>query len=279
MPSTTTRTRARDGTELLVRHWATPGEPWATVVLVHGIAEHSGRYERVGDWLSAAGLAVRAPDLRGFGGSGGPRAYVDRWSRLHDDLADHVTAARAGVGRRPVVLWGHSLGGLIALGYCVAAVPRPEPDALVVSAPALESSTPRWQRTVAAILTRVAPTFRVKNAFDGSVLSRDPRVGEAYLADPLNEHATTVRLGAEALREADRVRSVLDRLSVPTYVIHGEDDRLVPTRSSEPLARLPGVTRRTWPDLRHESHNEPEGEAVVAAAVVWLRSVLQSTDN
>jgi alpha-beta hydrolase superfamily lysophospholipase len=62
-------------------------------------------------------------------------------------------------------------------------------------------------------------------------------------------------------------------------VIHGEDDRLVPTASTELLARLPGVIRRTWPGLRHESHNEPEGEAVVAAAVVWLRSVLQSGHN
>jgi alpha-beta hydrolase superfamily lysophospholipase len=153
------------------------------------------------------------------------------------------------------------------------------PDALIVSSPALDSSTPGWMRAVARVLSRIAPTFALKNAFDGTVLSRDPAVAERYLADPLNHHATTTRLGAEALAEGVRARAALGRLSIPTLVYHGEDDRLVPTVSSEPLARVPGVTRRTWPGLRHESHNEPEGEAVIAAAVTWLRGVVPSVGN
>lgn len=279
MASEISVTTARDGTSLLVRRWTPPTAAWATVLIVHGLAEHSGRYEAVGGWLSASGLDVVAPDLRGFGGSGGRRAWVDRWTRLYEDLADRIEAIRAEAEGRPIALWGHSLGGLIALGYCVSNGARPLPDALVLSAPALESSTPGWQRALARVLTRVTPTLSVRNAFDGHVLSRDPRVAEAYLADPLNHHSTTVRFGAEALAEGARVRTALGRLGIPTYVIHGEDDRLVPTASSEPLANLRVVTRRTWPGLRHETHNEPEGEAVVAAAVAWLRSVLESGHN
>jgi lysophospholipase len=176
--SVTTTTQARDGTPILVRHWLPAGTPWASVVLVHGIAEHSGRYEDVGGWLAEAGLEVLGYDQRGFGGSGGRRAYADRWAQVHDDLAERIAAARAGAGERPLVLWGHSLGGLIALGYCVSDGPRPLPDALVLSAPALASSTPGWQRVMARVLTKVAPTLPVKNAFDGSVLSRDPGVAE-----------------------------------------------------------------------------------------------------
>ncbi|MEA2520301.1 MAG: hypothetical protein QOF49_2381, partial [Chloroflexota bacterium] len=82
--STTGHLAARDGTDLLTRAWAAVGEPWATVVLVHGIAEHSGRYEHVGAQLAAAGLDVRAYDQRGFGGSAGRRAWVDSWSRQLD---------------------------------------------------------------------------------------------------------------------------------------------------------------------------------------------------
>lgn len=279
MPSETSVTTARDGTSLLVRRWTPASPAWATVLIVHGLAEHSGRYEAVGGWLSASGLDVVAPDLRGFGGSGGRRAWVDRWSRLYEDIADQIEAIRAEAHGRPIALWGHSLGGLIALGYCVSEEPRPLPDALVLSAPAIASSTPGWQRALARVLTRVAPTLSVRNAFDGHVLSRDPRVAEAYLADPLNHHSTTVRFGAEALAEGARVRTALGRLGIPTYVVHGDDDSLVPTASSEPLASLPVVTRRTWPGLRHETHNEPEGEAVVAAAVAWLRSVLESGHN
>jgi alpha-beta hydrolase superfamily lysophospholipase len=280
-PSSTATVAARDGTALLVRRWAPPDgvTPWAHILLVHGIAEHSGRYEAVGGWMARAGLDVESFDLRGFGASAGRRAWIERWSGYHDDVEDRLGSIRAAAIGRPVVLFGHSLGGLIALGYCVAEPARPSPDVLIVSAPALDSSTPRWMRAAAAVLTRVAPTLALRNAFDGTVLSRDPTVAERYLADPLNHHSTTARLGAEALAEGARVRTALDRLSIPTLVYHGAEDRLVPTASSEPLAGVPGVTRRTLPGLRHESHNEPEGEAVIGEVVAWLRGVVPSPDN
>jgi lysophospholipase len=271
--------RARDGTELLVRHWAADAEPWGSVLLVHGVAEHSGRYEDVGRHLASAGLDVTAYDLRGFGGSGGRRAFVDRMSVHYDDLEDRLAAVRSRAGGRRVAVFGHSLGGLIALGYAVSRPARPLPDALVLSAPALDSTIPGWKRAVARILGVVAPTAALSNGFDGSLLSRDPAVGEAYLADPMNEHRTTTRLGAVAFAEQAVVRASLERLSVPTLVYHGEADRLVPPAVSEPLRAVPGVVRRTYPNLRHESHNEPEGASVVADVATWLRSVLQSTDN
>jgi alpha-beta hydrolase superfamily lysophospholipase len=117
----------------------------------------------------------------------------------------------------------------------------------------------------------------VRNAFDGTVLSRDPEVAQRYLADPLNYHRSTVRLGSLSFAEQDRVRGALSRLALPTLVYHGEADRLVPPSASERLAGLPNVTSRTYPGLRHETHNEPEGAAVVADSVAWLRSVLEST--
>jgi acylglycerol lipase len=279
MSSTTSTVPAADGTPILVRRWPAAGEPWADVLIVHGIAEHSGRYEHVGGWLAEAGLEVTGYDLRGFGGSGGRRAWVGSWREYHDDLEERLGDVRLRAGGRPVVLFGHSLGGLVAYGYAVADPPRPLPDALVVSAPAIDSNAPRWQRSLVRVLTHVAPTLPVKNAFDGTILSRDPAVADRYLADPLNHHSTTTRLGAEALAEQQRATAALDRLSIPTLVYHGGDDRLVPTASSEIFTSAPGVTRRTYPGLRHESHNEPEGEAVIADAVTWLRSVLESSHN
>jgi lysophospholipase len=112
----------------------------------------------------------------------------------------------------------------------------------------------------------------IANAFDGGLLSRDPGVGERYLADPFNQHATTTRFGLEAIREQAKVRADLARLTVPTLVIHGEDDRLVPPGASEPLVAVPGVTRRTYPQLRHEMHNEPEGREVIEDVIAWMRA-------
>ncbi len=110
------------------------------------------------------------------------------------------------------------------------------------------------------------------NPIAGDQLSRDPAVGSAYFADPLVQPRSTARLGAELLRAMKRARSQLARLHVPTLVIHGGADTLVPTVVSEPLAGVAGVERRVLPNLRHEVLNEPEGPEVVAAIVDWLRS-------
>jgi alpha-beta hydrolase superfamily lysophospholipase len=265
------RVAAADGTGLATRHWPVPGgrRPWATLLLVHGLGEHSGRYEHVGARFAEAGIDASAYDQRGFGASGGRRAWVDRWSRFHDDLGERLAATRNAAAGGPVVLYGHSLGGLVALGY--ALTDRPKLDALVLSAPALDADIPAWKRVLARILGVAVPTMEVTNALDTSVLSRDPQVGVRYLADPLDHHLTTTRLGLEFIREQARCRAALRGLRVPTLVIHGEADRLVPTIASAPLGDVPAVTRRTYPTLRHELHNEPEWASVIDDVIGWLR--------
>jgi alpha-beta hydrolase superfamily lysophospholipase len=259
---------AADGTPLHVRRWPARGEAWASVLIVHGIGEHSGRYERTARLLSEAGLEVEAFDLRGHGLSGGRRVYVRSWDDFLDDVELRLEALRQ--PGRDLVLMGHSMGALIALTY--ACSDRPAPDLLILSAPPLEAAVPGWQRLLAPVLSRLAPTVALANPIDGAQLARDPAVGAAYFADPLVQPRSTARLGGELFAAMKRARSNLTRLGIPTLVIHGGSDTLVPTAGSEPLAKLPGVERRVLPDLRHETLNEPEGPEVVAGIVAWLRT-------
>ena len=237
-----------DGTPLHLRHWPPVGAPWATVLVVHGIGEHSGRYERTGRLLAEAGLDVHAFDIRGHGLSGGRRVYVRRWDDYLDDLEGRLAAVRQ--PGRPLVLFGHSMGALIALTY--ACSDRPAPDLLVLSAPPLEASVPGWQRAVAPVLSRVAPTFALANPIAGEQLSRDPAVGTAYFADPLVQPRSTTRLGAELFKAMKRGRTHLDRLHTPTLVIHGGDDTLVPTRDERAAGGNPrgGAARPAGPAPR-----------------------------
>jgi alpha-beta hydrolase superfamily lysophospholipase len=271
--STEERVTAADGTELLVRRWPARSTPaWATVLIVHGLAEHSGRFEHVGARLAEHGADVVSYDQRGFGASGGRRAYVDDWAELHDDLADRLSDARAAAQGRPLAIYGHSMGGLVVLGYALTT--RPQPDAYVLSAPGVASSVPGWQQAAIRAVARVAPRRSFANPFDGTVLSRDPSVGKRYVADPLVLRSTTFGFAARAFDEQARVVAALDGLKPPTLVLHGGEDRLVPTASSEPLGRLPSVTRRVFPGLRHEIHNEPEGLEVVDEIAAWLAATL-----
>jgi len=278
MPSIVSHTSTADGTDLLLRHWPAggaeaggvwSGRPWASVVLVHGLGEHSGRYEHVGDQLAAAGLGVHAFDLRGNGGSGGRRGHVDRWSQLHADLAERLVAVRGAAGGRPVVLYGHSMGALIVLGYLLS--DRPKPDLVVVGSPGLDSTLSAWKKLLARVLGRILPTRPIPNGIDGSTLSRDPRIAEKVAADPACATASTARFGAEGLAEQARVRREYPGLSLPMLVLHGLDDGLVPAKASEVLATLPNAERRTYPGLRHELHNEPEGPAIVDEVIAWIR--------
>jgi alpha-beta hydrolase superfamily lysophospholipase len=268
---------ARDGTAILVRHWpASIPQPWATVVIIHGLAEHSGRYDHVGRYFAEAGIDAHAVDLRGFGGSGGRRASLDRWSQLHQDLEDQIDVLRATAPDRPLVLYGHSLGGLIALGYALDG--RIRPDLLVLSAPALTASIPLWQRAIVRVLGRLAPGAMIANGLDAAELSRDPAVGEAYRSDPLNVHRSSLGFGLAAFAEQDRVRRELRRLRVPTLVIHGGEDRIVPTETSAVLETLPECDRRVYAGVRHELHNEPESDAVLGDVVSWIRHRVRRMD-
>ncbi len=260
----------RDGTSLLLRHWPVPtGEPWASLLLVHGLAEHTGRYERVGTQMAAAGIDTHGFDLRGFGASGGPRASIDRWSQLHDDLQERLNAIRSVAPDRPLVLYGHSLGGLIALGYVLDG--RARPDLLVLSAPAIGARIPLWQRALVGSLKRVSPGMLLDNRLDPNQLCCDPTVGAHYKRDPLNQHKSTVRFADAAFGEQRRVAAALDRLSIPTLVIHGGDDQIVPTATSEVLEGRPGVTRKVYPGLRHELHNESDGPRIEGEVIAWIR--------
>lgn len=258
---------APDGGAQLIREWDPNDTGKGDVVLVHGLGEHSGRYARTGSLLAEAGYRVRGFDLLGFGASSGGRGDVAPWSLYLDQVEQSLAAIR--VPGRPLILLGHSMGGLIALDYAVSE--RPQPDLLILSAPAIGGGK-AWQRSVAPILGRMFPTLSLPTAIKGDQLSRDPAVGEAYFADPEVLTKATVRLGASIFSAQDRATGAMKRLSVPTLVIHGGVDTVIPTESSVLLASLPGVERRVFPNLRHETFNEPEGPEVISEVVEWIKA-------
>jgi len=263
-PTTGIRT-AHDGIELATRHWIA-ASPRAAIVLVHGLADHAGRYDHVGDQFVSRGFDVRGTDLRGFGRSGGERAFVGDFSEYLSDLADDIAQARRlGV---PVVLIGHSLGGLIATLYATDG--RPQPDLLVLSAPAIEAELPKMKAVAAKLLVCILPKLKVSNGLKGDQLSRDSAVGERYFADPLVFPKSTVSLAVALMHAMEQARASLGRIAQPTLVVHGGSDTIVDPRFTERMAVLPTVTRVVFDEFRHESFNEEQGTLAVGTVADWI---------
>lgn len=262
------RETSRTGVELATREWLPAGASKAGILIVHGLAEHSGRYEHVAEALTARGFAVQAYDQRGHGESGGSRVHAEAWDVLLDDVEDRLSAMAFEI-KAPTVMYGHSFGGLVALDYCLT---RSEvlPNLLVLSAPGIRSTIAKWKQWLAPILARVAPKATLPLDFEGAHLSRDPSVGERYLADPLVESKATAKFGAEGLKAQARVGEKMDSLRVRTLVIAGGADEIVPPHSSHGLGEVPGVDRKLYPNLRHELHNEPEGPEVISDIADWI---------
>jgi acylglycerol lipase len=134
-----------------------------------------------------------------------------------------------------------------------------------------------WQHALAPVLAKLAPSLAIPNNLDGELLSRDPAVAEAYFADPLVVTKSTTKLGALLFEQFEELNEQLGELVIPTLVVHGGEDRIVPTRSSETLGELDCVDRKVYPGLRHEILNEPEGPEVVADIVTWIDRHLPRT--
>lgn len=263
---------SRTGVHLATREWLPDGKAKGAVLIVHGLAEHSGRWDHVAEQLNARGFAVHAYDHRGHGASGGDRTHVDGWEIYLDDIEDRLSAMAFEINA-PVIMYGHSIGGLMALDYCLT---RSEvlPELLVLSGPAIRATIAKWKQVLAPILAAIAPKARLPLDLKGEQLSRDPAVGEAYFGDPLVETAATAKFGAEALKAQKRVAASMRSLSIPTLLLAGGNDEIIPPQSSHDLGELPNVERKLYPSLRHEIHNEPEGPDVVTDIAGWLEAKL-----
>ena len=273
------RLRTRDGLQLHLRHW--PARAARSVLIVHGLGEHIGRYEHVAAQLHADGWQVFGYDQRGHGRSEGPRGGLAASDDLLHDLAAVIDTVRAAQGG-PLVLLGHSMGGLVAARFVAGGVDergapwlRPV-EALVLSSPALDAGMSIPQKLLLASVGRLAPSSSLSNGLKPAWISRDAQVVQRYVADPLVHDRVTPRLARFIDDGGAVVAARAGDWRVPTLLMYAGSDRCVaPAGSAGFAAAAPQalVAAHEFRPLYHEIFNEPEQAEVFGVLGEWLRGL------
>jgi alpha-beta hydrolase superfamily lysophospholipase len=280
---------ASDGENLALYSWQpeksteeagrTSVKPRAVVLIVHGLGEHAGRYGHVAHALQNWGFEVRAYDQRGHGESGGKPGVLPSNMALLDDLAEVVDDTRLHCHGLPLILLGHSLGGLVASRFVGLGI-RPI-DALVLSSPALDVGLGAFQKLLLKLLPRVAPNLCVGNGLDANCISRDSQVVKDYLSDRLVHNKISPRLGKFIATAGPATVAAAVRWQTPTLLMYAGADKLVNPAGSRNFATLaatspavkPGtVIAKCFDGYYHELFNELQPAPVFEALKSWLDS-------
>jgi len=260
-----------DNLQLFLQGWEIENHH-SVVYMVHGLGEHSSRYNHLASALNNAGYTLMAFDLRGHGKSQGHRGHSPSIDHFLDDIDLFTDQVSKRYPDTPRFLYGHSLGGMLALNHCI----RNQPDLLgaVISAPGLRSSLQDQKMKVflSKALGLLLPNSPLKSGLDPKTLSHDEAVVKAYIDDPLVHDDISFGLARSMLNGITRVFVGASSIKSPLLVMHGSEDRLVFPSGSQELSRLvPGdCTLKIWDGMFHEIHNEPEKDTVFKYMIDWM---------
>ena len=259
--------------ERFFRSWSSEDTAKGVVLISHGLGEHSGRYNHVAQAFTANYLHVYALDHIGHGQSPGKRAFVESFSDLTAGVAElrsHIASEHPDL---PVVLIGHSMGGLIAARTVLDAAP--DYQTLILTGPLLGVPTPppAWQTCLLRTLSALFPSAKALE-IDASAVSRDQAVVDDYVADPLVHHENIpARTVVSLFDEASAVLGRASEISLPTLLLHGEQDELTSVPASRQfMADLSATDKHitVYPGMYHELFNEPEKEDIIRTCLDWI---------
>ena len=258
---------------LYYQSWLPDGDPLAVLLVVHGLAEHSGRYGNVVDYFVPRGYAVCALDHRGHGKSEGLRGHVERFSYYVTDLKTYFDIVRAEYGDKKIFLVGHSMGAMIATSYAVRH--QDGLAGLLLSGVGLKpgASISPVLIPVVRLLSALLPKLGV-TVLDASTICQDKAVVEAYVNDPLVYRGKTrARMGAELLKTIRELPREAPRINLPVLIMHGTSDRLCDPEGSRMLHEAVSSEDKTlkfYDGFYHEILNEPDRDQVLGDMAAWL---------
>ena len=261
-----------DQLKLFGQVWSPIQEPIAVIALVHGMGEHSGRYRRLAEFFTSHNIAVITFDQRGHGKSEGKKGHITHFNQLLEGIDELVERANLRFKQKPVFLYGHSMGGNVALNY---ALKKPSTiKGVIATGPWLRLAfdPPAIQLKLANIMRNLYPGFSQGSNLKTEHLSHDPAVVEAYNKDKYVHDRITASFFANLYSSGLYALQHANELKIPALIMHGGDDKITSQPASAEFAKKANLVSeyKEWPGMYHEIHNEPEKEQVFQHILDWI---------
>jgi len=278
MKHTETNWKANDGLDIFAQSWE-PAivQPKAVICLVHGLGEHTSRYVHVAEAFTKDGFIIFGADLHGHGRSGGPRGHISSIEDFMQDIDVLLAQARTRYPGLPIILYGHSLGGILVLHYSL--LRKPNIKGVIATSSGLHTALEKQYTKVmlAKILGALIPNTTLASGLDPKSISRDEKVVQAYMNDPLVHDKVSLGFGKIMIGVTTWTLAHAAEFPLPLLLMHGKADLIAfPSSSTEFAAALrEKCTLVLWDDAYHELHNEPEKEEVFKTMNLWMNARLQ----
>lgn len=266
---------ASGNTQIYYQCWLPEEPPKATIVIVHGGGDHSGRFGNVVNFLVPKGFGIYMFDLRGHGKSPGKRGHIKSWDIFRNDLSLFLELTHENHPEIPLFLLGHSMGGVIVLDYTLRF--QKYITAVICSSPAIgEIGISPFLIKLARILNGVWPSLVLPTGLIVPHLSRDNEFIRATLADPYYHSKSTPRFGMEMIETVEYIRKNASSYSLPLYLIHGTGDKIASIEGSRKFVnnlKYSKATYKEYKDGYHELFNDTNKEVVLIDLVNWLERI------
>ena len=266
--------KSKDGSNLMYYSWLPNKKINVAIGIIHGLGEHSNRYDDFAEYFCKKGFGVYSIDLRGHGKSEGKRGHINNFKKLIDDSEEMFINIRKENLNVPMVMFGHSLGGCIALNYLCENQSK-EIDLAIISSPWLRTvlEPPKFILYVQKILVGLFPSLTLNNRLDPYDLSKDTDIVKKYIEEPLVHNKISLKMFSEVNKAIDKIENESEKINIPVLLVHGKKDNIISYKGTEKVSKKINNSKLTlYEGLYHEPHNDLEKNEILADYTSFIKN-------